>query len=295
MKLLHPLIGITTLAAAIGIASPLKAQDHAEHHANHAEHSSAAANKQADKNMDKHSGEHNKPWSQADAYFPAEDMAAARHHVMQHHGATRTWFLMVDHLETSLNGGDHDWHWDSAYRWGGDIHKLWVKTEGEASFDHGSVEDMELQVLYGRAIAAFWDVQLGIRHDHAFDGKDGLSHAVLGINGLAPYWFEVDAAAFVSEHGDITARMEAEYELFLSQRLILQPMLSLDWAAQSIPEQGLGAGLNQAEAALRLRYEFKREFAPYIGITWTRHFDETRRWQGHQSDTHIVAGLRLWF
>lgn len=295
MKLFHQPLCIAAIAATVGLANPLQAQDHTEHHAHHATHAEQSDAAPTDTVAHDQTHDHTKPWSQADAHFPAEAMAAARHHVMQHHGATNTWFLMVDHLETSLNGDHDNLHWDAAYRWGGDIHKLWLKTEGELDWHDGTVEDTELQVLYGRAVASFWDVQWGIRHDHHFDGRAGLTHAVVGINGLAPYWFEVDAAAFVSEDGDITARVEAEYELFLSQRLILQPSLSLGMAAQSIPERGVGAGLSQAEAGLRLRYEFKREFAPYIGVTWSRHFGETRRFQGKQQDTHWVAGLRLWF
>ena len=122
---------------------------------------------------------------------------------------------------------------------------------------------------------------------------------MFGVQGLAPYWFEVDAAAFVSDDGDVSARLEAEYELFLTQKLILQPRAELDFAVQDVPELGIGSGLSTAEAGLRLRYEFRREFAPYIGVSWRRAFGETAdftRADGEDVESiSFVAGLRLWF
>jgi copper resistance protein B len=159
------------------------------------------------------------------------------------------------------------------------------------------VDDAELQALYSRASSPYFNLQTGVRQD--FNKGPSRTDAVLGIQGLAPQWFEVDAAAFVSNHGDLTARLETEYELFLTQRLILQPRLELDAAAQDIPALGIGSGLGTAELGLRLRYEIRREIAPYVGIAWQRDIgetaDHTRAAGERVQHTAFVAGLRLWW
>jgi copper resistance protein B len=162
--------------------------------------------------------------------------------------------------------------WDMQGWYGSDEHKIWLKTEGE--LDSGSAEKAELQLLYSRPVSAFWDLQVGIRHE--FEPEPSQNHAVIGVQGLAPQWFEVDVAAFISEEGDISARLEAEYDLRITQRLILQPRAELETRPESV------------DLGLRLRYEIRREIAPYIGITWQ---DEA----GQDDFTSFVVGARLWF
>nr|MDA3935214.1 copper resistance protein B [Gammaproteobacteria bacterium] len=147
-----------------------------------------------------------------------------------------------------------------------------------------------------RAISPFWGVQVGLRYD--IEPHD-TAHAVLGVQGLAPYWLETDMAMFISDEGDVSFRGEFEYDLLLTQRLVLQPRLEINASANDVPERGLGSGINNTEAGLRLRYEIRREFAPYIGVRWTRKYGETRaiaRALGEpKSDTALVLGIRAWF
>ena len=180
--------------------------------------------------------------------------------------------------------------------YGGDINKLWIKAEAEYSFEEDELEDAEIQALWSRAIAPYFDVQAGLRYDLEPKGR---THAVIGLQGLAPYWFEVDAAAFVSTEGDVTARIEAEYELLLTQRLILQPRLEAALSAQDIPELQIGSGLTNLDAGLRLRYEVLREFAPYVGVEWQRAIGDTADFieasGGEKDQTALLVGVRTWF
>jgi copper resistance protein B len=184
-----------------------------------------------------------------------------------------------------------------------------LKTEGES---HG--ESAELQALWSHAIAPFWDVQLGLRHDFepalylvppeppgsaASVAPTSRDYAVVGLMGLAPYWFEVDAAAFLSDEGDVSTRLEAEYELRFTQRLILQPRVELNYAFDNDLEAGIGQGFNKVEAGLRLRYEFKQEIAPYIGIAWEKSYGNTAdmlKAAGRDNgEVSFVAGFRVWY
>lgn len=162
--------------------------------------------------------------------------------------------------------------------------------------------DGEAQLLYSRLIAPFWEVQVGLRGDlAAAEGQStqGRGHLVLGLEGLAPYWFEVEPAIFVSHEGDVSARLRATYDLFITQRLIAHPSFEMNVAIQSVPEFGVGAGFNDIELALRLGYQLAREFTPYVGVAWNQAFAETarlRRAAGTSaSDLQGVAGLRFWF
>ncbi|MBT8471195.1 MAG: copper resistance protein B, partial [Marinicaulis sp.] len=212
-------------------------------------------------------------WSAADEYWDPAAMAEARRAVQREHGASKTYFIQGDRLEYRSNEGEPLLLWDAQGWWGGDRNKLWLKTEGEYAFSEDAFEEAEIQALWSRAIATFFDVQAGIRHD--FAPGDDRTFGVIGVQGLAPYWFEIDAAFFVSDDGDVSARIEAEYELMLTQRLIVQPRTELNFAVQDVAEYGVGSGLSTAELGARLRYEIKREFAPYIGVDWTRSVGET--------------------
>jgi len=185
--------------------------------------------------------------------------------------------------------------WDAQGWIGGDYNKAWVKAEGE--YEDGSASENELQLLFSRAWTPFFDWQAGIRYD--IDPVPSRAHAVLGIQGLAPQWFEIDAALFLSEDGDLTARLEAEYDLLLTQRLVLQPRIEFELSASDIPELGLGRGLTESEFGLRLRYEFHRKFAPYLGVNWTNLHGTTADAAvaagEADDDVSVLVGIRLWY
>ena len=202
---------------------------------------------------------------------------------------------LVDRLEYQSQEGADVLLWDAEGWVGGDYHKLWFKSEGDMA--RGHTEEAEIQALYARAIAPFWNLQMGVRHD--IQPSPSRTFAVLGIEGLAPLWFEVDAASFVSTDGDVSFRLEAEYDLLLTQRLILQPRIETNLAIQDAHKWGIGEGMNDIDLGLRLRYEIRREFAPYIGVSWQRKIGETAtlaRDEGENLDAvSFVTGLRLWF
>ena len=184
--------------------------------------------------------------------------------------------------------------------WAGyDLDKLWIKAELERS--DGVTEEAELQALYSKAIAPYWDFQMGLRKDFQPSDEQIPSRdwVVVGFQGLAPYFFEVDTALFLGESGRSALRLEAEYEMLLTQRLILSPEIELNIYGQNDPLTGVGSGLSDIQAGLRLRYEIKREFAPYIGINWSKKFGNTAHYSSLEgqptSETQIVLGFRVWF
>ncbi len=208
--------------------------------------------------------------------------------------------MLVDQLEYRNNRGADTLEWDIQVGIGGDYNKLWLKTEGADRQSGESGGEWEAQVLYSRMVAPFWDFQAGLRYDRLYGAQDReRGFAIIGFEGLAPYWFEVTPALFISEDGDLSARLETSYELLFTQRLILQPSLEINAAAQNVEEFGVGSGINDIELGLRLRYEIKREFAPYIGVSWTNKLGNTAdiaRSEGERtSDFAVVAGLRVWF
>ena len=235
------------------------------------------------------------PARAAIAIWGAEAMEEAREALIRDtDGGMRLW-VQGDRLEYRVREGEDGYLWDVQGYYGGDINKFWFKSEGEGSFGE-AVEGAEMQALWSRAIAPFFDLQGGIRQD--LTGPER-THAVIGIQGLIPYQFEVDAAAFMSNKGDVTARIEAEVDQRITQRLILQPRAEIALSAQDIPELGVGAGLDRIEAGLRLRYEFAREFAPYIGISQEWRIGDSAdfaRAEGEDpSVTNYVVGVRFWF
>jgi copper resistance protein B len=206
------------------------------------------------------------------------------------------WMVLGDRTETGFGDGEESYVWDVQGWYGSDWNRLRWKTEGEGEGGE-SPEEAELQLLYSRLFSPYWEWQLGVRHD--FEPGSGRSHLVAGLQGVAPYEFEVDAAVFVSEDGDVSARLEAEYDLLLTQRLILQPRLEINAAFNDVTELAIARGVNNTELGIRLRYEIRRELAPYLGIDWSQSYGRTAdiaRMSGeHTSRTAIVAGLRFWF
>jgi len=224
----------------------------------------------------------------ADRDFDPAVMAVARAVLKAEHGGSSYSKVMLN-LGEVKNGGDV--HWEAMASTGGDIHRLMVTTRGDGP------DEAEIQGLYSRAIGPYFDARAGVRQDLG-DGPRR-THLVLGIEGLAPYWFDVSSSLFLSNRGELTARAEASYDLRLTQRLILQPRAELALSAQDIPSLGVGAGLDRAELGLRLRYDLKRTFSPYIGLTHERLFGQSAdfaRGAGERSrHSNVVVGLQAFF
>lgn len=229
----------------------------------------------------------------ADAVFGAAPMQRARSILAEEHGGGRASKLQADLLEWSPKGDGYSWEVEG---WvGGDINRFAFKTEGEGASGKG-VEAAEVQLLYSRAVARYTDVQVGLRYD--FEPRSR-AYLTVGAAAMFPYWFEAEAALFLSDKGDLFARVEGSYDWRLTQRLILQPRAELEFAAQDTPEAETGSGLSTAELGLRLRYEIRREFAPYVGVAYERSFGDTAdfvRAHGEKAEsTRFVVGLRAWF
>lgn len=207
----------------------------------------------------------------------------------------RFTFLLLDRFEYRAKPGKDAWAWDAQGWWGGDYNKLWLKSEGEGEW-RGAAERGDLQALYARRIAPFWHLQAGVRSDAR--PTPSRNQSVLAIQGLAPYWFNVEASAFFG-NGNLSGRLEAEYDQLITQRLILQPRLETNFSGSADTVRGIGRGINDIELGLRLRYEIRREFAPYVGIDWTRRLGDTAdlaRAQGRDvRETALVLGLRVWY
>jgi copper resistance protein B len=222
-------------------------------------------------------------------------MRPSRAELLQMHGDYPLFWFQADRAEVRSRAGSDGYLWDLQSYYGGPTSRFWFKSEGEGNFG-GKPVDAEFQALYARAITPFFDVQAGIRQDVA--GPDR-TYAVLGIQGHAPYRFETNAAMFLSQHGDLTARVEVELDQRITQALILQPRAEINLSAQDVPHLGIGAGLDRVELGVRLRYEIRREFAPYIGVeqSWRvgQSGDFARASGEAASATNYVAGIRFWF
>lgn len=229
----------------------------------------------------------------ADRLFGAAQMNRAREVLSGEHGGALISKVMGNIFELTTASGDEGYRWDVEAWYGGDLHRIVFKTEGEGGDE---LEAAQVQGLYSRAVGRYTDLQAGVRYDFE---PDGVAYATVGIESLFPYWFDVEGALFVSEHGDTFARLEGSYDLRFTQRLILQPRVELTIAAQDVAESSIGSGLSTAEIGLRLRYDIRREFAPYIGINFETRLGETAdlaRESGREvDDTSIVVGLRAWF
>ena len=203
--------------------------------------------------------------------------------------------LRFDQLETFHGRDEHGQRWDLQGWYGTDIDKLWLRSEGERT--HDGLEDGDVELLWNHATTAFWNTQLGVRHDLG-EGPER-TWAAFGIEGLAPYFLDVAATFYAGPSGRTAARLRVEYELLFTQRLVLQPEFEANLYGKDDPQRGIGAGLSDASLGLRLRYEIRRRFAPYLGVVWRHRFGNSAdmaRGQGRVvSDRQWVAGLRLWF
>lgn len=230
----------------------------------------------------------------ADAIFGAAAMEQARGVLRLEHGGGRGSQVMLDVAEFDLASKAYEWEGEAWF--GTDEQRFVLKTEGEGARGDG-VEHAEVQALYSRPVTLYGDLQMGVRQD--LQKGPNRTYVTVGFESLFPYWFEAEGSLFLSQKGELSARFEGSYDFRLAQRLVLQPRAELDVFAEDIPALGVGSGLSSIELALRLRYEIKREFAPYIGVVWARKVGDTARFaraDGHGAEeTRVVAGLRAWF
>lgn len=203
--------------------------------------------------------------------------------------------VLFDQLEWQSAEGGTGGVWDTQGWVGGDINRLWFRTEGGG--EDGRLDEAHFHALYGRAVARWWDVVVGVRQD--LRPGPAQTWAAVGIQGLAPYWFEVQVTAYIGPSGRTHARVETEYELLLTNRLVLQPLVEVEAYGESDRERGIGAGLSTIETGVRVRYEVRREFAPYVGVVWERKLfgtaDRAREAGEGVGGARLALGARLWF
>jgi len=210
-------------------------------------------------------------------------------------------FLRAEVLEYRPKGDESDFRWDMQGWYGGDYNRLWVKSEGERNTAFKADYDIDFQMLYGRFIKKYYDFQIGVRGETQTFRKEEVAraHAVIGFQGLVPYRYEIESALFISQDGDVSARFQTSRDFLLTQRLILQARFETHAAIQRVERFTTGRGLNNVEFGLRLRYEIRRQIAPYIGVSLDRSFFDTadlvRQDGGTPSQMRFVAGARVWF
>lgn len=203
--------------------------------------------------------------------------------------------ILVENLEVLRSNGATSAPYDVQAWYGRTYDRVVFKSEGEIAT--GEIRESRNELMWGRAVSSFWDAQLGVRYDSGVGPNR--RWLAFGIQGLAPYWFEVEATAYVGESGRSALRFDTSYDLLLTQKLILQPRIEANLYGQRDVQRGLGSGLSDVSAGLRLRYQIRRELAPYLGIEWLRKYGETedlvRSMGADANDTRIVAGFRFWF
>ena len=236
------------------------------------------------------------PAHAADLLFDPAEMEASREELRIENGDILTTAVIVERLEGTFADDGEGYGWDAQGWSGGDINRFWWKSEGEGTFG-GKLEKAEVQALYSRAVLPFWNLQAGLRQTYRPEADR--TDLVVAMQGLAPYWFEVDASAFLSNRGELTARVQSLYDQRITQRWILQPRAEVLLSAEDIPELSIGSGLSSLQLSARLRYEVRKEFAPYVGVEWTRSFGNTADFleaDGRSAeDTRFVVGIRAWF
>ena len=225
------------------------------------------------------------------------DRAAAFPELAHAHAHSPQWQskVLIERLEFWEANPGTGLAWEGKAWVGSDVNRLWLRSAGERVA--GDTEAADIELMYGRAVSPWWDAVVGLRHDeNPGNSQDFLA---IGLIGLAPYKFEIEATAYLGQGGQNGLRLAAEYETLLSGRWILQPVLEADFYGKSDPQRGFGEGLNTVEAGLRLRYEINRKFAPYIGWSLVRHYGESADWRRLEGEpvheNQLVLGLRAWF
>jgi copper resistance protein B len=225
------------------------------------------------------------------------DRAAAFPDVDGHtvHDQAVNYFVLFDQLEWQAGKGADAFSWDTKGWVGRDRTRFWFRTEGDRA--DGRTEQAQTHLLFGRAVARWWDLTAGLRVDTL--PSTPRTALALGIQGLAPYWFDVEASAYVEPSGRSHVRVETRYDLLITNRLVFQPQVEFEVYGRSDPERGIDTGLSTGELGLRVRYELRRELAPYVGVVWTRRFfgtaDLARDAGDNVAATRLAVGLRTWF
>lgn len=282
--------------------SPKPEASHTDPHAEHRARDEPRPSAQEDKHAQHGRPTSNEPTESERAHVPPEppqhfmgDMPKERMiELMQMEDDAPFGMVLLDQLEwREINDADAQvWEFDAWY--GNDYNKIWFETEGERV---DGDEEGRVELMWDRIISPWWSLQTGVRQD--FGEGPSRTWLDLGIQGLAPYFFEIDAALYIGEQGRTAVRFSGEYDVLITQRLILQPELEVRLFGKSDPENGIGSGLSNVEVGVRLRYEIRREFAPYIGLHWERKFGRTAdlvREEGEDAnDLTLVAGVRAWF
>jgi len=222
-------------------------------------------------------------------FFIAQTALATEEH--KHGGDIFHAFRLETDLGESRDGIVYTWDFDG---WiGGDTHRVWLRSEGE-KLESKATEQAEYWVMYSRNVATFWDAQIGIRYD---EQPNTTGRLVAGFEGLAPYFFETEAHVFVSEEGDISARLMQENNFLITQRLIIQPYVEINLFAQDVLDEEVGSGITDGEFGIQTRYEISRKFAPYVDVRYERKFGKTSgiaQKNGERRDDFIASlGLRL--
>lgn len=253
--------------------------------------SSHSSHKMSSMNV-QYNGGHARPDRDEAEFVPYEPMSLS---------AGSFGMLLFDQLEYRSLSGNDLLRWDIEGWYGGDSNRFWFKTEGEGTVQGERSGDAEVHGYFGRLIAPFWDAQVGVRYDRQWEPGNSASRffAAIGVEGLAPYKYEITPTLFVSDDADVSMRLTATRDLRISQRLVAQARFETEVAFQDVPEFGVGSSFNYVELGLRLRYEVRREIAPYIGIEWARKLGETSdlaNIAGEDSDVvSFLAGIRAWF
>lgn len=309
MKLSLPVLSCLLLVAPHGLAqdlaAPTPAASHDDAHSK-VDHSKMDHSQMDHSKMDHSQMDHSKMEpSQAGTDAPrtplpvptAEDVAAAfpALHTQHAHAGKPVSYVLVDRLEAWDRAAGSGQAWEVNGWFGGDIHRLRLRSEGERAA--GRTHEADVELLYGRAFSPWWEVVAGVRQDFAPGAAQ--TRAAIGVQGLAPYKFEVSATAYLGGGSGAALRLEGEYTLLLSQRWILQPRVEVGLSADEDASRGEGGGLDKVSAGLRLRYEVTRRFAPYVGWEHERRFGtaaDLARDDGERArDSRFVAGVRFWF
>jgi len=230
----------------------------------------------------------------ADRFYDPAAMAAAERKLLDEHGGMVFSKTMLNLAEVRVRRGDEAYRWDGEFWIGGDRNRLVLKSEGEGG---RRVEHAEAQALFSRALDPYWNLQLGVRQD--FAPRPTRTYATVGVEGLAPYWLDTEAALFLSDKGQLLGRVTASYDQRITRAWVLQPRGEVNFAAQDMARERIGAGVSDLELGLRLRYEIKREFAPYVGVSWERKLGRTADFAHADGEGTggfaFVAGVRAWF
>lgn len=289
---------IVPASSSSSASTPTMPMQHMDHSAMHAtpaqagDHAAPEDGAMQGMSMDSMQGGSAPPGARSPDYSDGVGYGPMKPHMA---GANAIGKLLIDQLEV-FNGRDGNGQsWELAGWYGTDENKLWIRSEGERSA--GKVQDGNIEALWNHAIATYWNTQLGVRHD--FGEGPGRTWAAFGVEGLAPYWFELEATAYVGSTGRTAARVRVDYDVLFTQRLILTPELEANAYGKNDPARGIGSGLSDIQLGLRLRYEIRRQFAPYIGVNWVRRVgataDYARADGAHALDRQFVAGVRIWF